>query len=84
MMCGGGSWQGYATEACMRPDCGNTTTGKLLITQIVFQDVGQMLHIGKYDWYFKRLMPNVPLFDPSWQMMISTGKFNRWSIKKDL
>ena len=67
MMCGGGSWQGYATEACMRPDCGNTTTGKLLITQIVFQDVGQMLHIGKYDWYFKRLMPNVPLFDPSWQ-----------------
>jgi len=27
MMCGGGSWQGYATEACMRPDCGNTTTG---------------------------------------------------------
>merc|ERR1712106_146534 len=25
MECGGGSWAGYHTEACMFPNCGNTT-----------------------------------------------------------
>ena len=30
MECGDGTWAGYNTEACMRPDCGNTTSGKLI------------------------------------------------------
>ena len=42
MMCGGGSWQGYATEACMRPDCGNTTTGNLIVVIVVLIDCGNI------------------------------------------
>merc|ERR1712222_210078 len=39
MMCGGGSWAGYATEACMRPDCGNTTTGCPEVCPAIFDPV---------------------------------------------
>jgi len=39
MSCGGGSWQGYATEACMRPDCANTTTGCPEFCPAVFDPV---------------------------------------------
>ena len=35
MECGGGSWAGYHTEACMLPNCGNTT-GTLIIIQTLF------------------------------------------------
>ena len=36
MECGGGSWTGYHTEACMLPNCGNTTGASMLIIKTFF------------------------------------------------
>jgi len=39
MECGDGTWAGYNTEACMRPDCGNTTSGCPAVCPAIFDPV---------------------------------------------
>jgi len=39
MECGDGTWAGYNTEACMRPDCGNNTSGCPAVCPAIFDPV---------------------------------------------
>ena len=31
MECGGGTWVGFYTDTCLRPNCGNVTSGLAMI-----------------------------------------------------